>query len=72
MDYHGFLNELEVSVNSNKDLIYCLQTGTADQHFSECQREFLLSLIDEYDSKGNNFELNLDGNVLYSPYESYE
>jgi hypothetical protein len=31
-----------------------------------------LSLIDKYDSRGNNFELNLDNNILFSPYETYE
>ena len=72
IDYHSFLNDLEQSPNSNKDLIYCLQTGSADQYFSLCQRDFLLSLIDKYDLKGNNFELNLDNNILYSPYETYE
>jgi len=56
---------------SNKDLIYCLQTATADQFLTVAQRNFLLSLIDQYDTKGNNFELNLDGNILYSPYETY-
>lgn len=61
-----------MSQNSNKDLIYCLQTGTADQYLTQGQRNFLLSLIDEYDSRGNNFELNLDGNIMYSPYEMYE
>ena len=61
-----------MTANSNKDLIYCLQTGTADQYFSCCQRDFLLSLIDQYDSKGNNFELNLDNNILFSPYETFE
>lgn len=55
IDYHSFLNEMEMAPNSNKDLIYCLQTGSADQYFSNSQRDFLLSLIDEYDLKGNNF-----------------
>lgn len=44
-----------MSATSNKDLIYCLQTGTADQYLTACQRNFLLSLIDEYDARGNNF-----------------
>ena len=34
IDYHGFLNELEMAKTSNKDLIYCLQTGTADQYLT--------------------------------------
>lgn len=40
--------------SSNKDLINCLQSLEADHYFTNCQRNFLLSLIDEQDSKGNN------------------
>lgn len=52
--YHEYLSNLEMLKTSNKDLINCLQSLEADHYFTDCQRNFLLSLIDEQDSKGNN------------------
>lgn len=52
--YHEYLNNLEQNKSCNKDLINCLQSLEADHYFTNCQRNFLLSLIDEQDSKGNN------------------
>lgn len=54
LSYHEYLNNLEMQPTSNKDLINCLQSLEADHYFTDCQRNFLLALIDEQDSKGNN------------------
>lgn len=56
---------------SNKDLINCLQSLEADNYFNESQRNFLLSLIDEHDIRGNNSELTLEQRIVYSPLEIY-
>lgn len=54
IDYHQYLEQLEGQRTANKDLINCLQSLEGDHYFSECQRNFLLSLIDSQDTKGNN------------------
>lgn len=57
---------------SNKELINCLQSLEADNYFSVCQRNFLLSLIDEQDSKGNNIEYTLNDKIVFSPFETFD
>jgi hypothetical protein len=68
MRYHEYLSNLEALPTSNKDLINCLQLLEADHYFTICQRNFLLSLIDDQDAKGNNIEYTLNDKIVYSPF----
>lgn len=54
VNYNEYLANLEMQKSPNKDLIHCLQSSEADHYFTNCERNFLLALIDEQDSKGNN------------------
>lgn len=69
--YHEYLSNLEMQKTSNKDLINCLQSLEADHYFTDCQRNFLLCLIDEQDSKGNNIEYTLNDCIVFSPFETF-
>ena len=70
--YHEYLSNLQQQKTSNKDLINCLQSLEADHYFTNCQRNFLLALIDEQDSKGNNIEYTLNDKIVYSPFETFD
>lgn len=49
-----------------------MKKSEADHYFNDSQRNFLLSLIDETDHRGNNIELTLDKKIVYSPMEIYD
>ena len=70
--YHEYLANLEMQPGCNRDLINCLQSLEADNYFSDCQRNFLLSLIDDQDIRGNNLEYTLAGRIVHTPLETYD
>lgn len=71
LDYHKYLNDLEAKEESNKELVNCLQTSEADYYFNECQKYFLLAVINNgLNIKSVNSETNLEDILLYSHYET--
>jgi hypothetical protein len=73
IDYHKYLNDLEGKAESNKELVNCLQTLEADYYFNDCQKYFLLSIINNnLNVKSLNSETNLEDTLLYSHYETIE
>lgn len=73
LDYHRYLNNLESKDDSNKELINCLQTLEADYYLNDCQKYFLLALLDNSPNvRYINHETNLEDLVLYSHAENIE
>jgi hypothetical protein len=71
IDYHRYLNELELREEANKELINCLQTLEADYYFNPSQHAFLLALLpSSLQLRTLNAETNLEDILLYSATET--